>query len=93
MNFVAGAVGSGRDGAVLFWGWIVALRSPVAWIWYAPNWNGRRGGPCCWASNSGLCWSMTQTAKLDITKAEETGASHMGLNEFSGYVGGRSRAS
>ena len=29
---------------------------------------------------------MTQTAKLDITKAEERGLT-MGLNEFSGYVG------
>lgn len=29
---------------------------------------------------------MTQTATLDITKAEERGLT-MGLNEFSGYVG------
>lgn len=36
--------------------------------------------------NQGLCWSMTQTAKLDITRAEERGLT-VGLNEFSGYVG------
>lgn len=36
--------------------------------------------------NQGLCWSITQTAKRDITKDEERGLT-MGLNEFSGYVG------
>lgn len=36
--------------------------------------------------DQGLYWSMTQTAKLDITRAEERGLT-MGLNEFSGYVG------
>ena len=29
---------------------------------------------------------MTQTAKLDITRADQRGLT-MGLNEFSGYVG------
>lgn len=36
--------------------------------------------------NQGLCWSMTQTAKLDITRADQRGLT-MGLNEFAGYVG------
>lgn len=36
--------------------------------------------------NQGLCWSMTQTAKMDITRADERGLT-MGLNEFSGYLG------
>jgi len=84
MNFVAGRwserIGRKR---VLFWGWVAALPIPVM-IWHAPDWN--------WIAtvllgvNQGLCWSMTRTAKLDITKAEERGLT-MGLNEFSGYVG------
>ncbi len=36
--------------------------------------------------NQGLTWSMTQTAKLDITRADQRGLT-IGLNEFSGYVG------
>ncbi len=36
--------------------------------------------------NQGLTWSMTQTAKLDITRADQRGLV-IGLNEFSGYVG------
>ena len=36
--------------------------------------------------NQGLAWSMTQTAKLDITRADQRGLV-IGLNEFSGYVG------
>jgi MFS family permease len=36
--------------------------------------------------NQGLTWSMTQTAKLDITRLDERGLT-LGLNEFAGYVG------
>jgi MFS family permease len=36
--------------------------------------------------NQGFTWSMTQTAKLDITRADQRGLT-VGLNEFSGYVG------
>jgi MFS family permease len=36
--------------------------------------------------NQGLTWSMTQTAKLDITKPDERGLT-LGLNEFAGYLG------
>ena len=36
--------------------------------------------------NQGSAWSMTQTAKLDITRADQRGLI-IGLNEFSGYVG------
>lgn len=86
MNFVAGRwserIGRKR---VLFWGWIVALPIPVM-IWYAPDWNWIVAATVLLGVNQGLCWSMTQTAKLDITKAEERGLT-MGLNEFSGYVG------
>ena len=86
MNFVAGRwserIGRKR---VLFWGWVVALPIPVM-IWYAPDWNWIVAATVLLGVNQGLCWSMTQTAKLDITKAEERGLT-MGLNEFSGYVG------
>ncbi|MCB1355829.1 MAG: MFS transporter [Maritimibacter sp.] len=86
MNFVAGRwserIGRKR---VLLWGWIVALPIPVM-IWYAPDWNWIVAATVLLGVNQGLCWSMTQTAKLDITRAEERGLT-MGLNEFSGYVG------
>lgn len=35
--------------------------------------------------NQRLSWSMTPTAKLDITRADQRGLV-IGLNEFSGYV-------
>lgn len=86
MNFVAGRwserIGRKR---VLAFGWVVALPIPVM-IWYAPDWNWIIAATLLLGVNQGLCWSMTQTAKLDITKAEERGLT-MGLNEFSGYVG------
>lgn len=86
MNFVAGRwserIGRKR---VLVWGWIVALPIPVM-IWYAPDWNWIVAATILLGVNQGLCWSMTQTSKLDITTAEERGLT-MGLNEFSGYVG------
>lgn len=86
MNFVAGRW-SERIGRrpVLLWGWVIALPIPVM-IWYAPDWNWIVAATVLLGVNQGLCWSMTQTAKLDITRAEERGLT-MGLNEFSGYVG------
>ncbi|WP_431299041.1 MFS transporter [Tabrizicola sp. BL-A-41-H6] len=86
MNFVAGRL-SERIGRkrVLLWGWIIALPIPVL-IWSAPNWNWIVAATVLLGVNQGLCWSMTQTAKLDITRADQRGLT-MGLNEFSGYVG------
>lgn len=86
MNFVAGRL-SERIGRkrVLFWGWVIALPIPVM-IWAAPNWSWIVAATVLLGVNQGLCWSMTQTAKLDITRADQRGLT-MGLNEFSGYVG------
>ena len=86
MNFVAGRL-SERIGRkrVLLWGWIIALPIPVM-IWAAPNWGWIVAATVLLGVNQGLCWSMTQTAKLDITRADQRGLT-MGLNEFSGYVG------
>ncbi|PZX36725.1 putative MFS family arabinose efflux permease [Roseinatronobacter thiooxidans] len=86
MNFVAGRL-SERIGRkqVLLWGWIIALPIPVM-IWAAPNWGWIVAATVLLGINQGLCWSMTQTAKLDITRADQRGLT-MGLNEFSGYVG------
>jgi MFS family permease len=86
MNFVAGRwserIGRKR---VLAIGWIAALPISVM-IWAAPDWSWIVAATVLLGVNQGLCWSMTQTAKLDITRAEERGLT-MGLNEFSGYVG------
>ncbi len=86
MNFVAGRL-SERIGRkrVLLLGWVIALPIP-AMIWAAPNWGWIVAATVLLGVNQGLCWSMTQTAKLDITRADQRGLT-MGLNEFSGYVG------
>lgn len=86
MNFVAGRLSEriGRQ-RVLLWGWIIALPIPVM-IWAAPNWGWIVAATVLLGVNQGLCWSMTQTSKLDITRADQRGLT-MGLNEFSGYVG------
>ena len=86
MNFVAGRL-SERIGRkrVLVWGWIVAVPIPFM-IWLSPNWGWIVAATVLLGINQGLCWSMTQTAKLDITRADQRGLT-MGLNEFAGYVG------
>ena len=86
MNFVAGRLSEqvGRK-RVLLAGWLIALPIPLM-IWYAPTWNWIVAATVLLGVNQGLCWSMTQTAKLDITRADQRGLT-VGLNEFSGYVG------
>ena len=86
LNFVAGRL-SERVGRkqVLLLGWIAALPIPLM-IWLAPNWSWIVAATVLLGVNQGLCWSMTQTAKLDITRSDERGLT-IGLNEFSGYVG------
>ena len=71
MNFVAGRL-SERIGRkhVLMYGWLAALPIPLM-IWYAPNWNWMVAAMVLLGINQGLTWSMTQTAKLDITRLEE----------------------
>ncbi len=86
MNFVAGRL-SERVGRkrVLLLGWLVALPIPVM-VWYAPDWNWVVAATVLLGVNQGLTWSMTQTAKLDITRMQERGLT-LGLNEFAGYLG------
>ncbi|MGC9456748.1 MAG: MFS transporter [Halothiobacillaceae bacterium] len=86
MNFVAGRLSEhyGRR-KVLLWGWLVALPIPFLILW-APSWSWIVVATVLLGINQGLTWSMTQTAKMDITLADQRGLT-MGLNEFSGYVG------
>lgn len=86
MNFVAGRLSEhvGRR-QVLLAGWLVALPIPVM-IWWAPDWNWIVAATLLLGINQGLTWSMTQTAKLDITRHQERGLT-LGLNEFAGYAG------
>ncbi len=86
MNFVAGRMAErfGRK-RILLLGWLVALPIPP-FIYFAPSWSWVVLATVLLGINQGLTWSMTQTSKLDITRADQRGLV-IGLNEFSGYVG------
>ena len=86
MNFAAGRLSErlGRK-TVLLLGWLIALPIPVL-VWLAPSWNWIVAATVLLGINQGLTWSMTQTAKLDLTRADERGLT-IGLNEFAGYLG------
>ena len=86
LNFVAGRL-SERIGRkqVLLLGWLAAVPIPVM-IWYAPSWSWIVAATVLLGVNQGLTWSMTQTSKLDLTRADQRGLT-IGLNEFAGYVG------
>ncbi|MGH6624932.1 MAG: MFS transporter [Burkholderiaceae bacterium] len=86
MNFVAGRLAEriGRR-QVLLIGWLVALPIP-ALIYFARSWNWIVLATVLLGVNQGLTWSMTQTAKLDLTRADQRGLV-IGLNEFCGYLG------
>jgi MFS family permease len=86
MNFVAGRLAErlGRR-SVLLMGWLAAMPIPLL-IYFAPSWNWIVLATVLLGINQGLTWSMTQTAKPDITRADQRGLV-IGLNEFSGYSG------
>ncbi len=86
LNFVAGRLSErlGRK-TVLMLGWAAAIPIPFM-ILHAPSWGWIVAATVLLGINQGLAWSMTQTAKMDITRADQRGFT-MGLNEFSGYVG------
>lgn len=86
MNFVAGRLAErlGRR-RVLLLGWLVALPVP-ALIYFASSWRWIVLATVLLGVNQGLTWSMTQTAKLDLTRPDQRGLV-IGLNEFSGYLG------
>lgn len=86
LNFVAGRLSEriGRQ-KVLLLGWITALPIPPL-VYFAPSWSWIVAATVLLGVNQGLTWSMTQTAKLDITRSDQRGLT-IGLNEFSGYAG------
>jgi MFS family permease len=86
MNFLAGRLAEemGRK-RVLLLGWLVALPIP-ALVHFAQSWSWVVVATVLLGVNQGLTWSMTQTAKLDVTRADQRGLV-IGLNEFSGYLG------
>lgn len=70
---------------VLLIGWLTALPIPLL-VYFATSWSWIVVATILLGVNQGLTWSMTQTAKLDITRTDQRGLV-IGLNEFSGYVG------
>lgn len=86
MNFVAGRLSErlGRK-RVLLLGWLAAVPIPFM-VYYAPGWDWIVAATVLLGVNQGLAWSMTQTAKLDLTTADQRGLT-IGLNEFAGYFG------
>lgn len=86
LNFVAGSLSErlGRR-TVLLIGWAVALPIPPM-VYFAPSWNWIVAATVLLGINQGLTWSMTQTAKLDLTLAHQRGLT-IGINEFAGYFG------
>ncbi len=86
LNFFAGRLSEhiGRK-KVLLLGWMTALPIPLL-VYFAPSWGWIVAATMLLGINQGLTWSMTQTAKLDITRSDQRGLT-IGLNEFAGYVG------
>ncbi|HEX5637267.1 MAG TPA: MFS transporter, partial [Gammaproteobacteria bacterium] len=86
LNFVAGRLAEfwGRR-RVLLLGWVTAIPIPLL-IFYAPTWDWIVVATLLLGVNQGFTWSMTQTAKLDLTRPDQRGLA-IGFNEFSGYVG------
>lgn len=86
LNFVAGRLSErmGRK-TVLLLGWASAVPIPLM-ILYAPSWEWIVAATVLLGINQGFTWSMTQTAKLDLTRPDQRGLT-IGLNEFAGYVG------
>lgn len=86
MNFVAGRLAEriGRKWVLLI-GWPVALLIPPL-VHFATSWDWIVFATILRAVNHGLTWSITQTVKLDISRADQRGVV-IGLNELSGYLG------
>ena len=86
LNFVAGRLSErlGRK-TVLLLGWASAIPIPFM-ILYASSWGWIVAATVLLGVNQGFTWSMTQTSKLDLTRADQRGLT-IGLNEFAGYVG------
>jgi MFS family permease len=86
LNFLGGhlAESLGRR-RVLLAGWLAALPIPLL-VYYARSWSWIVAATVLLGVNQGLAWSVTQMAKLDITRPDERGFV-IGLNEFAGYLG------
>ena len=70
---------------MLVTGWLIAL--PIPWIVaHAPDWTGIILATFLLGVNQGLCWSMSQIMKIDLTPRRRHGLM-MGMNETLGYCG------
>lgn len=70
---------------MLVLGWVVAIPIPFL-LYYADSWAYIVFATALLGVQQGLCWSISQISKLDITPVERHGLT-MGINEFMGYSG------
>ena len=86
LNLAAGRLSErmGRKNVLLL-GWTAALPIPLL-VYFAPSWGWIVAATVLLGVNQGLTWSMTQTAKLDLTRSDQRGLT-IGLNEMFGYAG------
>lgn len=70
---------------IMLLGLLLAIPLPF-FIYFASNWYWMITMTILLGIQQGICWSMTQIAKIDISPAQQRGRI-MGFNEFFGYVG------
>ena len=70
---------------LLLIGWAIAIPIPFI-LFYATSWWHIVGATTLLGVQQGLCWSISQISKLDITPSTQH-SSIMGFNEFMGYIG------
>ena len=86
LNFISGRLSEkiGRK-KVLIIGWLFAIPIPLL-VFFGHSWGYIVFATVLLGINQGLCWSITQTSKLDFVHQNERGLA-IGMNEAAGYAG------
>ena len=70
---------------IMLLGWLLAIPLPFL-IYFSSSWYWMIAMTILLGIQQGICWSMTQIAKIDISSVQQRGRI-MGFNEIFGYVG------